>query len=153
VPKLGAGRGNPEATLARCRGWLDGLPDDAVLELVDVPIQPGTSLDDVRARIAEAEAELRGLRVAPVPATDINARIRAYVRALAANPRPVVRGIAAGDKLQTCGRSISTQARCCATRERSFDISKSKRASHGLLRPPQVQGPQGARDRDRPALS
>ena len=84
-------------TLKNCRAFLDALPDDAVLTPVASVKPNGVDLDTVWRRIEDAEDEVKRLRAVPVPSSDIEARIREYVAALA---RPQVSGIATGQRLQ-----------------------------------------------------
>src|SRR5262249_46940632 len=55
----------------------------------------GHELADVRKRIKVIEAEIAALNRAPAPSSDIEARVRDYVRGLA----PKVRGIGVGERL------------------------------------------------------
>jgi hypothetical protein len=84
-------------TVKNCRAFLDALPDDAVLTPVASVKPNGVDLDTVWRRIEDAEDEVKRLRAVPVPSSDIEERIRAYVADLA---RPKVAGIAAGQRLQ-----------------------------------------------------
>jgi hypothetical protein len=84
-------------TLKNCRAFLDALPDDAVLTPVASVKPNGLDLDTVWRRIEDAEDEVKRLRAVPVPSSDIEARVREYVAALA---RPQVSGIGTGQRLQ-----------------------------------------------------
>jgi hypothetical protein len=84
------------ALAAKCKRWLDELPDGTVLEPVKVRPTNGADLGDVRERIKDAENELHRLRSVPTPSADIKQRVAAYVQALA---QPEVRGIGAGQDL------------------------------------------------------
>jgi hypothetical protein len=81
---------------AKCKRWLDELPDGTVLE--EVKVKPnGADLDDVRERIEDAKNELHRLRSVPTPSADIKQRVADYVQSLA---RPDVSGIGAGQELE-----------------------------------------------------
>jgi hypothetical protein len=84
-----------QCTLSSCKSWLDGLPENTVLEPVEVEVN-GDDVAAVRARIKTAEDELRALRAVPVPAPDIQQKIEDYVRSMA---RPKVSGVGNGEKL------------------------------------------------------
>jgi hypothetical protein len=83
-----------QAVLAACKGWLDRLPAGTNLEPVAVATG-GHDLARVRDRIKSANAELDALKRAPAPSSDIEARVRDYVRGLA----PKVRGVGVGERL------------------------------------------------------
>jgi hypothetical protein len=85
-----------QSTYATCRAFLDGLPDDATLETVEVSTD-GHDLADVRAKREAAQAELATLRALPTASADIEARIRAYVEAMA---RPQISGIGKGERFR-----------------------------------------------------
>jgi hypothetical protein len=84
------------AVLSNVRTWLDQLPDHTQLEPVSIDVN-GFDLDDVRARIAEAEREISELLAAPTRSADIEARVRAYVQGMA---RPQITGIGDGERLK-----------------------------------------------------
>jgi len=83
-----------QAVLSACKGWLDRLPADTKLEPAAVTAD-GHDLAGIRARIKAANAELDALKRAPAPSSDIEARVRGYVRGLA----PKVRGVGVGERL------------------------------------------------------
>jgi hypothetical protein len=83
-----------QSVRAACKLWLDRLAADTRLEPVAVTAD-GHDLAGVRGRIKAANAELEALRRAPAPSTDIEARVRDYVRGLA----PKVRGVGVGERL------------------------------------------------------
>jgi hypothetical protein len=56
----------------------------------------GLSLSDVRARIKKLQAQVEALKRVPVPASDIERKVRNYVEGL---PMPSITGIAAGQAL------------------------------------------------------
>jgi hypothetical protein len=85
-----------QATLSGCKVWLDRLPEGTVLEPVQVKTD-GRDLEEVRARIKTAEAELAALRAVPVPSADIEERVRAYVHSMA---RPTISGVGSGERLK-----------------------------------------------------
>ena len=85
-----------QSTLSSCKVWLDRLPVGAVLEPVEVKTD-GRDLEEVRARIKTAEAELAALRAVPVPSADIEERVRAYVQSMA---RPDISGVGSGERLK-----------------------------------------------------
>jgi hypothetical protein len=84
-------------TLADCKAFLAALPDDVALEAVKSVPQNGYDLATVQRRIDDAEDEVERLRAVPTPSSDIEARVREYVAALA---RPKVSGLATGQQLQ-----------------------------------------------------
>jgi len=83
-----------QAVLSACKGWIDRLPAGTKLEPVPVTAD-GRDLAGVRGRIETANAELDALKRAPAPSSDIEARVRDYVRGLA----PKVRGVGASERL------------------------------------------------------
>ena len=85
-----------QSTLSSCKLWLDRLPEGTVLEPVQVKTD-GRDLEEVRARIKTAEAELKALRAAPMPSADIEDRVRAYVQSIA---RPTISGVGSGERLK-----------------------------------------------------
>jgi hypothetical protein len=85
-----------QSVLSCCKSWLDGLPPHAVLEPVATDVR-GHTLEQVHNKLAAAQAELATLRAVPTPATDIEARIRAHVEAMA---RPQITGIGKGERLK-----------------------------------------------------
>ena len=83
--------------LGRCRAWLADLPPGAVLEQIIPDVEAGLSLSEVRALIKEApELSLYALKRVPVPASDIEQKVRNYVERL---PMPIIGGIVAGEAL------------------------------------------------------
>jgi hypothetical protein len=83
-----------QAVRSVCKAWLDGLPAGTKLEPVAVTAD-GHDLAGIRDRIKAANAELDALKRAPAPSSDIEARVRDYVRGLA----PKVRGVGVGERL------------------------------------------------------
>jgi hypothetical protein len=71
-----------QSTYSACQVFLDQLPDDATLEPVTIHVD-GHDLDEVRAKLGAAQAELAALCAMPTPSADIEERIRAYVEAMA----------------------------------------------------------------------
>jgi hypothetical protein len=80
--------------VSACKVWLDELPAGTRLEPVPVTAD-GHELANIRKRIEAAIAELDVLKRAPAPSSDIEARVRGYVRGLA----PKVRGVGVGERL------------------------------------------------------
>jgi hypothetical protein len=83
-------------TLGRCRAWLTSLPPKAVLEQIIPDVEDGLQLSDVRARIKKLQNEVAALKHVPIPAPNIQEKVRAYVERL---PMPSIGGIAAGEAL------------------------------------------------------
>jgi hypothetical protein len=83
-----------QAVRSACKAWLDGLPAGTKLEPVAVTAD-GHDLAGVRGRIKTATTEVDALKRAPAPSSDIEARVRDYVRGLA----PKVRGVGVGERL------------------------------------------------------
>jgi hypothetical protein len=83
-----------QAVLSACKSWLDRMPAGTKLEPVAVTTD-GHELAEIRKRIEASNAELDALRRAPAPSSDIEARVRDYLRGLA----PKVRGIGPGERL------------------------------------------------------
>jgi hypothetical protein len=81
--------------LSACKAWLDELPDNTQLKIVNVRPN-GHDLGDVRKRIKDAKDELALLHDVPTPAPDIRDRVDDYVQSLV---QPEVSGIGAGQKL------------------------------------------------------
>ena len=82
--------------LGRCRAWLAGLPPGAVLEQIIPDVEAGSSLSEVRARIKKLQSQVDALKRVPVPASDIEQKVRTYVERL---PMPIIGGIVAGEAL------------------------------------------------------
>jgi hypothetical protein len=82
--------------LGRCRAWLAALPPRAVLEQIIPDVEDGLSLSDVRARTKKLQNQVEALKRVPVPASDIDQKVRTYVERL---PMPSIGGIAAGETL------------------------------------------------------
>jgi hypothetical protein len=78
-----------QSTYSACQAFLDQLPDDATLEVVEVKAD-GRDLEEVRARIKTAEAELAALRA-------VEQRVKDYVREMA---RPTISGFGKGERLK-----------------------------------------------------
>jgi len=74
-------------------GW-DRLPAGTKLEPVAITTD-GHDLAEIRKRIKAAIAELDALKRAPAPSSDIEARVRDYVRRFA----PKVQGVGVGERL------------------------------------------------------
>jgi hypothetical protein len=87
-----------QSVLSNCKVWLDRLPEGTTLEPVGVKTD-GHALAQVRAHLEAAQAELAGLQAVPTPGSDIEARIRAYVGAMA-RARPTITGIDEGEKFK-----------------------------------------------------
>jgi hypothetical protein len=83
-----------QLVLSACKAWLDGLPAGTKLEPVAVTTH-GHELAEIRKRIKAAIAELDALKRAPAPSSDIEQRVKDYVRGLA----PKVRGVGVGERL------------------------------------------------------
>jgi hypothetical protein len=76
--------------LGRCRAWLAGLPSTTVFEQIIPDVENGLSLSDVRARIKKLQNQVEALKRVPVPASDIEQKVRTYVERL---PMPSIGGI------------------------------------------------------------
>jgi hypothetical protein len=84
------------AIMESCKAWLTALPSGTLLEQVNGAVEDGLSLPAVRARIKKLQNEVEALKRVPVPASDIEQKVRAYVERL---PMPSIGGIAAGEAL------------------------------------------------------
>jgi septal ring factor EnvC (AmiA/AmiB activator) len=104
--------------LSSCKSWLDGLPDDVVLEPVKVNASR-RDLAEVRQRIKDAEDELKALRAVPVPCADIKVRIEHYVSSLA---RPTVSGIAKGETLRVSWPNDATSVLALLLGDRMVEV-------------------------------
>jgi len=82
--------------LGRCRAWLAALPPATVLEQINLGVEDGLSLRDVRARVRKLKDQVEALKRVPVPASDIKQKVRGYVERL---PMPIIGGIGAGEAL------------------------------------------------------
>jgi hypothetical protein len=82
--------------LSACKDWLDKLPPNTTLEMVEVKTD-GRDLEEVRAQLIAAEAELAALRAVPTASADIDERVKAYVREMG---RPTISGIGKGEQLR-----------------------------------------------------
>ena len=82
--------------LGRCRAWLAALPPGTVLEQIIPDIEDGLALGDVRARVRKLKDQVEALKRVPVPASDIEQKVRTYVERL---PMPIIGGIGAGESL------------------------------------------------------
>jgi hypothetical protein len=82
--------------LGRCRAWLAALPPGTVLEQIIPDIEDGLALGDVRARVRKMKDQVEALKRVPVPASDIEQKVRTYVERL---PMPMIGGIGAGEAL------------------------------------------------------
>jgi hypothetical protein len=85
-----------QSTYSACQVFLDQLPDDATLEPVTIHVD-GHDLEEVRAKLEAAKAELAALRAVPTPAPDIRQRIEDYVRGVS---RPTITGMGNGERLK-----------------------------------------------------
>jgi hypothetical protein len=83
-----------QSVLSSCKAWVDRLPAGAKLEPVPVTAD-GHGLPGLRNRINAANAERDALMRAPAPSSDIEARVRGYLRGLT----PKVRGVGVGERL------------------------------------------------------
>jgi hypothetical protein len=83
-----------QAVVSACKAWVDRLPAGTKLEPVPVTAD-GHDLAGIRDRIKAATAEVDALKRAPAPSSDIEARVRDYVRGLA----PKMRGVGVGERL------------------------------------------------------
>ena len=88
-----------------CRGWIRGLPDDAVLRDVipneiepDIAADPDAAIDARRKELKKLKAERDALRLVQEPSKDIEQRVRDHVAKLAG--RPIVKGVAEGAQLK-----------------------------------------------------
>lgn len=84
-----------QRVLSSAKVFLEMLPADSALEMVETPID-GLDLADVRARKLAVAAEVRTLRAVPVPSADIRERIARYVGELGHAGRPEIAGVAGG---------------------------------------------------------
>ena len=82
--------------LGRCRAWLAALPPGTVLEQIIPDVEDGLSLSEVRARTKKLQNQVEALKRVPVPASDIDQKVRTYVERL---PMPSIGGIGAGESL------------------------------------------------------
>ena len=82
--------------LGRCRAWLADLPPGAVLEQIIPDVEAGLSLSEVRARIKKLQSQVDALKRVPVPASDIEQKVRTYVERL---PMPIIGGIGVGEAI------------------------------------------------------
>ena len=82
--------------LSRCRAWLADLPPGTVLEQIIPDVEAGLSLSDVRASTKKLQNQVEALKRVPVPASDIEQKVRTYVERL---PMPIIGGIGAGELL------------------------------------------------------
>lgn len=89
-----------EGILARCRDYINRLPEDAKLERITITPEKGDTLPYVRKIIADTHAELTKLQRVTEPAKDIRKRVEAYVSDLADSARPQIRGVEAGGILE-----------------------------------------------------
>jgi hypothetical protein len=67
-----------------------------VLEQIIPDIEDGLALGDVRARVRKLKDQVEALKRVPVPASDIEQKVRTYVERL---PMPIIGGIGAGESL------------------------------------------------------
>jgi hypothetical protein len=82
--------------LGRCRAWLTALPSGTVLEQIIPDIEDGLALGNVRTRVRKLKDQVEALNRVPVPASDVEQKIRAHVERL---PMPMISGIGAGESL------------------------------------------------------
>jgi hypothetical protein len=85
-----------QSVLSNCKVWLDRLPEGTTLEPVGVKAD-GHDLEELRAKLTAAQAELTALRALPTPSADIEECIRHYVHSMA---QPQITGIGRGDRLK-----------------------------------------------------
>jgi hypothetical protein len=81
--------------LAEAKAWVESLPSDSKLLLVQ-PAASDLDLAALCARLAGLREELKRLNGTPPVASDIEAKVAAYVASLAARASPLVRGFAEG---------------------------------------------------------
>jgi hypothetical protein len=93
-PILEAKLRSAQSMLSSCKHWLDRLPLDTTLEMVET--EADGHLEEVRSKINAVETELVTLRAVPTPSADIEDRIRDYVQSMA---RPMITGISKGERL------------------------------------------------------
>jgi hypothetical protein len=67
-----------------------------VLEQIIPDIEDGLALGNVRTRVRKLKDQVEALNRVPVPASDVEQKIRAYVERL---PMPMISGIGAGESL------------------------------------------------------
>jgi hypothetical protein len=79
--------------LGRCRAWLAALPPGTVLEQIIPDVEAGLSLSEVRAHIKKLQNQVDALNRVPVPASDVEQKVRTYVERL---PMPIIGGIGCG---------------------------------------------------------
>jgi len=84
------------STLESCKAWLAALPPGTLLDEQVSPEVEDVSLSTVRARIKKMQDSVAALKRVPIPAPDIQDKIKAYVQGLT---RPNIGGIAAGESL------------------------------------------------------
>jgi hypothetical protein len=87
--------------LGRCRAWLAALPPRAVLEQIIPDVEDGLSLSDVRARTKKLQNQVEALKRVPVPASDIEQKVRTYVERL---PMPALAGLVRAKRSPCSGR-------------------------------------------------
>ena len=79
-----------------CKAWLAALRPGTVLERIIPDVEDGLALGDVRTRVRKLKDQAEALKRVPVPASDIDQKVRTYVERL---PMPSIGGIAAGETL------------------------------------------------------
>jgi hypothetical protein len=85
-----------QSVISACKAWLDRLPPGTKLEQIVPDVEDGLALGDVRVRIKKLQNQVEALKRVPVPASDIDQKVRTYVERL---PMPSIDGIAAGESL------------------------------------------------------
>jgi hypothetical protein len=94
LPALRSKCAAAQSTYSKCKAWLDGLPDDMLLEPADTKVR-GT-LDEVRRQIAALESERDAIANA-LDRSDVERKIADYVHGLA---KPTITGLGKGQKLK-----------------------------------------------------
>jgi hypothetical protein len=98
VPTICARAAAERSVLSRCKSWLDQLPSDTTLEVVQ-PEPAADDLDGLRQQIADLEQEIRTIKSAPVPSADVRRRVESRVAELANLPLRVD-GVGSGQTLR-----------------------------------------------------
>src|SRR5262245_49174237 len=89
VPQLEKQVADAQAVFAACKKYIGELADGS--ELVPVHVDAnGYDLQGCRDRLVQIANEERELRAAPSPSSDIEARVRNYVREMGARGLPIV---------------------------------------------------------------
>jgi len=96
--------------VAACRAWVESLPSDSRLLLVQ-PAAADLDLASLQANLEAMRAELSKLQAMPTPSDDVGERVREYVSGLMRQGAPVVRGFEAGGKLQVYWPDVGANPR------------------------------------------